>query len=734
MTRETLHIDFETRSTIDINRAGAERYMECPHFSILCMAYAFGDGPVGLWIPSQSPMPSAVREHVEAGGPVAAHNAAFEMLAWAEARRRDPAGWPELRIYQVDDTMARARAMGLPGSLGDCAVALRMPIEKDNNGRRVMLRVCKPQKRGGEYYWINDPALFQRLYEYCKRDVEVEREIDKRLPPLSPDERAVWEMDWAINQRGVRVDVRSVSGALEAVAEEGRALSLAVSKLTDGAATATKRAKLLEWLRAKGLDLKDMRKGTIAAALESAEAMASSLREPPAQDVSPALARFGVTPEDLERQRDEEAESFEAVCKVLRLRQEGSKASTAKLAAMAKGTCLDGRARGLYAYHGAGPGRWAGRRIQTQNMPRTPKGFKVRDAEVVFQILNEYRGNARRLLRAEFGSTMDAVSWSLRSLLIADPDKRFICGDYSNIEGRGIAWLAGEDWKIEAFEAFDRKEGPDIYKLAFSEAFGIPVDEVDEYMRQIGKVMELALGYQGSIRAFIEMAKGYGVDLEALAKIIRGKAAPAEWERYSEAFDKETVKDRHGLEPHVWVAIKIVVMRWRDAHPNIRKFWYDLERAAIEAVASPGTVTRVGHIRYVCREGWLYCRLPSGRCIAYPYPELSRSVDKWGRPKTALTVYGVDQGRFVRYHVYGGLLAENVTQATARDVLAAAMLRLEAAGYPIVMHVHDEILAEVLKAFGTVEEFVRIMEERPDWAHGFPITVGEPWEGMRYRK
>lgn len=743
--------DFETRSAVDLRKTGVEVYAADPTTSVLCLCWCFGDGPVdvasgadlveiGEW-QNITGIEDLFR-HIEAGGEVVAHNARFEINIWRMMTRRH--GWPELRAEQCVDTMALARALSLPGSLRELARALRLHVEKDDAGHRLMLKMSKPRRpRKGEptdrLLWHEDPADLQRLIEYCVRDVETEREAFKSLSRLSPREQALWVIDQRINDRGVYLDAEGIELCYAATEAEKARLAAAMRRLTNGAASsANNTAKLLAWLGEFGNAVPDLKKSTVA----------------------DWLAKPHIGPEPR---------------RALEIRQEAAKASTAKLAAMRNSLCADGRARGLLEFHGASTGRWAGRRIQTQNMPRTPDDFEPRDCENIVSWLRCPGGIEG--VRLEYPSVMDAVSWSLRSLIMAAPSNRLLCADYSNIEGRGLAWLAGEEWKLEAFRALDAGTGHDLYKLAYSKSFGVPVEDVTKPQRQIGKVQELALGYQGGHGAFLSMASNYGIDLDAIAKAVRDAVTANRWQdavsRYwsgaieaaeeiladrraatvdedepeneTELFDLASEiakKNRYNLGPDVWAAIRIIVDGWRDAHACVVGTWRALNDATLEAVQNPGHVTAAGRCHYRMSGEYLLCRLPSGRVIAYPYARIvreeSKFTDRNGNPLFDKKVIfeGTDSRtkKWTTQRLYGGLIAENVTQATARDVLADAIHALEARGYPVVMHVHDEIVAEVpCDSAHTLAEFEKIMAAVPEWAPGFPIAVAG-WEGERYRK
>ncbi|KWT72395.1 hypothetical protein APY04_0189 [Hyphomicrobium sulfonivorans] len=698
-----------------------------------------------LWKPGE-PVPADLAEHIAAGRPVIAHNLPFEFnvheFVLCSGRYGD---WPRLTLEQCDDTMARARAMSLPGGLDDCASALRLAHSKDKEGHRIMMKLARPRTRNPLTFYTPEtaPDDFARMYEYCKTDVIVERELHKVLPPLIPEEREVWLLDQVINLRGVRLDMPNVMRALELLASEKAELSARVYKLTGGASTATQRDALLAWLQSAGVNLQSLTKDQVAKAL-----------------ADPALN--------------------DTVAKVvLEVRREAAKGSTAKLTAMLNSVCPDDRARGLLQYHGASTARWAGRRIQTQNMPRPAKAFKPADAEHTIELL-KYRG-AGRAIRSEYGSVMDALSWSLRSFITARPGCRLVSADFANIEGRVLAWLAGEEWKLDAFRRFDAKEGHDLYKLAYGKSFGVAPEDVNDDQRQIGKVQELALGYQGGIGSIISMGANYGVVPDQIAEAVKAATPYDVWESTAKRLPALGTRFRAGLEPDVWTGLRIVVDGWRAAHPGVVAFWAEAQKAAIAAVEYPGQVFTVGKLRYRKEGDFLKCKLPSGRCIHYPFAHLKKypsmqwearrdelkhmlgeaaERDVSGDPtgaadvarinaeliehenrvewQTNLVYMGVSSRagaakKWMLQRAYGGLLVENATQAVARDCLATALLTLERAGYPVVMHVHDEVVCEVPHGHGSLTDLTHKICVQNNWANHLPI-VAEGWEGARYRK
>lgn len=726
-------IDFETRSACDLKKSGAFRYAEDPSTSVLCLGIVWADGSTELWTRGDV-APVKLWEHVRAGRPVIAHNLQFEWAIWHSALV--PQGWPPLTIAQCDDTMARARAMSLPAALGDCAEALRLPVKKDLEGHRVMMQLSRPRTREPLTFWEPEtaPNKFQKLYEYCITDVIVEHQLHTILPPLTPTERKVWELDLKINARGFALDVENIPRALKVLESEKHELSARVFKMTGGAATATQRDALLSWLQSEDMEIDALTKTA----------------------VSKAIAKEG---------------GSDVAKAVLALRKEAAKGSTAKLSAMAKCACSDGSAKGLLQYHGASTGRWAGKLIQTQNMPRTTKKFGAAEAEDSIYWLRY--PTAGRIIRHQYGSVMDALSLSLRSFIVARPGKRFVAADFSNIEGRVLAWLAGEEWKLEAFREFDAGRGHDLYKLAYANSFGVSVESVDDAARQIGKVQELALGFQGGIGSYISMGANYGVVPAVIGEAVKRATAPEDWERAAAKLPKISSKFRYELEPDAWTGLRIVVDGWRAAHPAIRSLWRALEDAAIFAVENPGAVAEAGpKIRYKMDGDFLLCRLPSGRKIAYPYAaikyfpsmgweererEIKSALKDVETPEAkaqfeallaehkknvewqkSLTYWGVSSKagsskKWKLQRAYGGLLAENATQATARDCLAEAMLRVEGAPYEIVMHVHDEILVEADADQGSVEDLAHKMCAQDAWAEGLPIAAAG-WDGLRYRK
>lgn len=671
MKKHVLHIDFETRSTIDLIKAGAHVYAKHHTTDVLCMAYAANEGPVHLWLLGE-PFPSKLKDlAINSQIVVMAHNAAFEFLIWNDVCVRKY-NWPRLPINRFDCTMIRAYNMGLPGTLDQAAKAVGMSYEKDMKGHRIMLQLCKPRKieeGTGRITWWEDndstPNLdigekYETLYRYCKQDIIVERELDKRLLPLSANERKIWLLDQKINYKGVYLDEKAAEKAIVIVKKEQKKFNEMIKQQTDGKVnTVNAHIALRAWINAQGIDCNSVGKAEVLDLL--------------ADDALPEKVRG-----------------------ILLIRQEASRSSTAKITKMITGKSDDNRVRGCLQYYGAAStGRWAGRRIQLQNLKR-PQISQEEIDDIMDMIAQATADEGREYLQIFHGSAIKPISDCLRAMFIAAPGKKLIAVDFSAIEGRVLAWLAGEEKTLNIYRGHGK-----IYEHTACQIYQLNnINKVDKKQRLVGKVATLALGFQGGVGAFQSMAKVYFIK----------------------------VPDTQAEQ---------IKLTWRQANPNIVSYWYQLERAAIAAVECPGQKFACGpkgrHATFLVKGSFLFCRLPSGRAICYPYPKMKMVKTPWGEMKNALSYKGNVYGQFVTRIAYGGLIAENITQATARDLLAAALLRFDAKGYPIVFHVHDEIVVEAPKGFSSVREAEELMCELPAWAKGLPIKA-EGWQGKRYRK
>jgi DNA polymerase len=632
-----LHRDYETRSQAALNRVGAHRYAADPTTEVLCCAFAVDEQPVQLWRPGD-PVP---HEFVEAAADpiwlVVAHNDEFE--ASLELRIMGPChGWPIIPLERQRCTMAAALAAGLPARLSAVAAALELRHRKDATGARLMQQLSKPRRphKNENPDWYEDQARLEKLYSYCKQDVEVERELYHRLPPLSGSEQRLWTLSSEINARGFNIDRELAEAAQRIVEQAGPKLDAELAEITGGAVTAIGQvARLLEWLRVRDCNLESLQRDEIEAAL-TREELAVPVR------------------------------------RALELRLGGAQAAAKKIAALLERAGNDNRVRGSFRYHGAATGRWSGEGFQAQNLKRPTIDIEPAIAAIAT--------GSYEHVRKHYPQPLAVIGDCSRSMLCAAPGHVLIGADFSSIESRILAWAAGEAWKLDAYRRFDATHDPrdEPYCATACRIFGVPAGTYTKASpeRQVGKVCDLAFGYQGGLGAWRKF----------------------EPNRFS---DEEVQKFKTD---------------WRSAHKAIRQLWYDVDRAALTAVRERGHMVRCGSIAFKCSASALRLKLPSGRKITYPQPCVIGD-----EREQHVTFADNAAGGFREARAYGGLWTENIVQAIARDLLAGAILRLEAAGYPIVMHVHDEI------------EFTRIMTRKPAWGLELPIAA-TAWSGARYSK
>ncbi len=688
--------DIETFSPTPIS-CGTHKYAE--KAELLLWGYAIDDQPARVWdAASRMPMPEDLKRVLDAARKGEAfffwHNGMmFDTVVLEKLGYLD--GVP-LRAHW--DTMVQAYEHGLPGSLADLGnvFGLSEGQAKDKDGARLVNKFCKPAPKSHKaerYTPWNSPDDWARFVSYCRQDVEALRNIFKRLPTfnVSKTEREAQLVDAAINRRGFRIDLQLAQAAMELDADNKARLRQTTAEKTGGAVTAaTQRDRLRDYIaRSYGIDFEDLRKSSMERALENGD-----LPEP--------------------------------VAELLRLRLATAKTSATKYKKTVDATSSDGRLRGCLQFRGAmRTGRFAGRIFQPQNMARP--AFK--EAGVALGIESLKDGSASWLYE---GEEAPLLSSCLRGLVIADPGKLFVVNDWSNVEGRGLAWLAGESWKIQAFRDFDAGHGHDLYKMTYGKTFGISPNDVTKPQRQMGKVLELALGYGGGAGALVTFALGFGMDLDKLANDIYG-AVDAEFVKQSQESYDWFVKQgmTRGLSKRVFVALDAVKRAWRAANPNIVSFWSNLG-GAVSSVLMGETQRATTNRLVVSKSGsWLLIALPSGRKLSYAQARAEQAG------MDSFTYLGVNQKtrKWERLESYSSKCVENVVQGMCCDLLTNSLVALERAGIPPVMHVHDEIVCEVPadKADQSYLTMVDVMTQPGATYLGLPLAV-DGFIGDRYKK
>lgn len=659
-----LSIDLETYSDVNLKKAGLYRYVQSPAFEILLFAYSFDGAPTQVIDMAQGeeiPM-EVIHALTDPQCLKHAYNAAFEWYCLSKymGAQLPPAQWR--------DTMLHGLYAGYTAGLDATGRALGIPEDKQKlTTGKALIRYfcvpCKPTKANGgrtRNYPHHDPEKWELFKTYNGQDVVAEMEIERRLSvfPVPDFVQKQWETDLLINARGVAVDMDFCEGALE-LGETIRAQLTDEAVQLSGLQNPNSVKQLARWLSAEtGDDITTLRKETIKELLG----------------------------------RD----NADHVQRMLEIRQELGKTSTKKYDAIEAAVCDDGRVRGLLQFYGANrTGRWAGRLVQVQNLPRT----YTEPLEFARELV---KGRKLDTLRTVYGSPNDTLSQLIRTAFVAAPGNILIDADFSAIEARVISWLADEEWRLEVFRTHGK-----IYEASASQMFGVPLERIKkgnpEYsLRQRGKVAELALGYQGGVPAMRQMDTG-----KLLADL-----------------PDEEIKD--------------IVDKWRNTNPKIRNLWYSFNDAAIRVIQNGGSL-RVRCCTFArecdCIRGTtcMTISLPSGRKLYYVEPSVGEN--RWGGP--SITYMGVnDKNKWGRIETYGGKLVENVVQAIARDCLAQAIEHLEAAGLPVVFHIHDEVVIDTA-AFDTndamLDKVVKIMSTPIPWAEGLPLGA-DGWVGAFFKK
>lgn len=611
-----LWLDTETFSECDLKTAGTHRYAEHPSTEIIVVQWAIDDGEPQVWdcTAGDGYVDEALTwKLLDPTVTIVAHNSHFDRTVIRHVWGLD------IPVERWQDTMVKALAHGLPGSLDKIGQILGLEADeaKDKRGRELIQLFCKPRPNGSKLRRATretHPKEWAEFLEYSRQDIVAMRAIDKRLPTWNyragHPELALWHLDQRINDRGFAVDVELARCAIDAVAVEQKRLKAEVIEATDGLVTsASKRDQLLAFICAEyGVDLPDLKADTV-------------------------------------RRRLEDPELPEGVKLLLSIRLEATKTSTAKYKALVNAVSSDGRLRNTMQFAGASrTGRWAGRIFQPHNLPRST----MPQEEIDMGIEALKGGFADVVFDNIIGLTANAV----RGCIVAPPGKKLVVADLSNIEGRGLAFLAGERWKLKAFADFDAGTGEDLYKVAYARSFNIDPKEATGQKRQIGKVMELGLGYEGGVAAFLTFAAVYNMDLEALAAAVYATTS-AQALSDAQGMWQWAVKNKRtlGLPERVYVACEVLKRAWRDAHPNTVALWNAAGEAVRLAIRNPGETFPIGPHLKARRDGkWLRVRLPSGRYLCYLNPK----VDDAGQ----ITYFGVNQytRQWGRIKTYGGKL------------------------------------------------------------------------------
>lgn len=645
-----LAIDIETYSSTDLTKCGVYKYVEAKDFDVLMLSYSYDNGPVqtiDLMNCEKDEVMEIRKALVDPTILKTAWNANFERTCLARAF------YLVLPPEQWECSMVRAGMLGLPMSLEACAKVLKLEQQKDTAGKaliRYFSVPCKPTKTNGmrtRNLPQHDQVKWEQYLSYNNQDVVTELAIREKIKffPVPEKEKLLWNLDQKINDTGILLDPELVKAAINMDEENKAKLTKQAIGLT-GLENPNSAAQLKSWLtEATGDTVTSLTKTAIPELLEATDC--------------------------------------ETVTEVLELRQEMAKTSVKKYEAMAKAICSDSRVRGLLQFYGANrTGRWAGRLVQVQNLPQNhlpdldmARAFvKAGDAELVEML---------------FGSIPDTLSQLIRTAFVAPENHRLIVADFSAIEARVIAWLAGEKWRMDVFNTHGK-----IYEASAAQMFKVPLESVTKGspLRQKGKVAELALGYQGGPGALISMgALNMGVKEEELPMLVK---------------------------------------MWRNANRAIVKLWNDVETAAIAAVEGEPSTIQHG-IRFFMDKGFLIIMLPSGRMLFYVRPRLK--ANGFGGQSIAYEGMNQTTKQWGWQDTYGGKLVENIVQAIARDCLAEAMLRIDTAGYKIIMSVHDEIVIEAHNNFGSVDEVNMIMGMPISWAKGLPLKA-DGYETNYYKK
>ena len=649
-TMKKLSCDIETFSDVDLIRCGVYKYADSPNFEMLLFAYAVDDGDVHIIdIAGGEELPEKIIQAIKSDTVVkTAYNAQFERVCLSRYLKLPDGEYLNPQSWYC--TAVQAAELALPLSLADVGSVLGLERQKMTEGKELIKYFCvpcKPTKSNGNRTRnrpCHDINKWETFKKYCMRDVDVERQIADKLKmyPISDEEHRLYVLDQIINDRGVLVDSELAEQAVKLNSIQ-TAVAVEQAYMITGLENPNSVTQLKQWLKEKGVEIESLSKKSV-----------KSLADETDGDVS----------------------------EMLKLRLLMAKTSVKKYEAVIRSVCSDNRVHGMMRFCGANrTGRWSGNILQPQNLPQN----HLPDLTLARDIVKD---GDFEMLDMMFGNVPNVLSELIRTVLIPKPNHRFIVADFSAIEARVLAWIAGEQWRIDTF-----KNGGDIYCASASKMFKVPVEKhgVNGELRQKGKISELACGYGGSVGALKNMgAVEMGVQENELQGLIND---------------------------------------WRNANPHIVRFWYEVGNAAMKAIKEKTTVS-LGKLVFAYERGILFIRLPSGRRLSYIKPRIG--TNRFGGD--SITYMGINSAKkWDRLETFGGKLTENIVQGTARDLLANALINAANAGYDTVFHVHDEIICEVPNGYGSVDELCKLMCIKPEWADGLPLNA-DGFECEYYKK
>ena len=649
-TMKKLSCDIETFSDVDLIRCGVYKYADSPNFEMLLFAYAVDDGDVHIIdIAGGEELPEKIIQAIKSDTVVkTAYNAQFERVCLSRYLKLPDGEYLNPQSWYC--TAVQAAELALPLSLADVGSVLGLERQKMTEGKELIKYFCvpcKPTKSNGNCTRnrpCHDINKWETFKKYCMRDVDVERQIADKLKmyPISDEEHRLYVLDQIINDRGVLVDSELAEQAVKLNSIQ-TAVAVEQAYMITGLENPNSVTQLKQWLKEKGVEIESLSKKSV-----------KSLADETDGDVS----------------------------EMLKLRLLMAKTSVNKYEAVIRSVCSDNRVHGMMRFCGANrTGRWSGNILQPQNLPQN----HLPDLTLARDIVKD---GDFEMLDMMFGNVPNVLSELIRTVLIPKPNHRFIVADFSAIEARVLAWIAGEQWRIDTF-----KNGGDIYCASASKMFKVPVEKhgVNGELRQKGKISELACGYGGSVGALKNMgAVEMGVQENELQGLIND---------------------------------------WRNANPHIVRFWYEVGNAAMKAIKEKTTVP-LGKLVFAYERGILFIRLPSGRRLSYIKPRIG--TNRFGGD--SITYMGINSAKkWDRLETFGGKLTENIVQGTARDLLANALINAANAGYDTVFHVHDEIICEVPNGYGSVDELCKLMCIKPEWADGLPLNA-DGFECEYYKK